>query len=92
MREEQLASATEIFQQAADGIYSWIVGKYGVLFKGMPQKTSTYHADILAYHVAVNYDPANRRLNMHVRHMDMEAAASGIQRQDLRFPGRKKSS
>ncbi len=60
------------FQQAADGIYSWIVGKYGVLFKGMPQKTSTYHADILAYHVAVNYDPANRRLNMHVRHMDME--------------------
>ena len=38
----------------------------------MPQKTSTYHADILAYHVAVNYDPANRRLNMHVRHMDME--------------------
>ena len=42
------------------------------LFKEMPQKTSTYHADILAYHVAVNYDPDNRRLNMHVRHMDME--------------------
>ena len=38
----------------------------------MPQKTSTYHADILAYHVAVNYDPDNHRLNMHVRHMDME--------------------
>ena len=52
MREEQLASATEIFQQAADCIYGWIVGKYGGLFKQMPQKTSTYHADILAYHVA----------------------------------------
>ncbi len=38
----------------------------------MPQKTSTYHGDILAYHVAVNYDPDNMRLNMHVRHMDME--------------------
>ena len=72
MREEQLASATEIFQQAADCIYGWIVGKYGGLFKQMPQKTSTYHADILAYHVAVNYDPGNRHLNMHVRHMDME--------------------
>ena len=69
---EQLASATEIFQQAADCIYGWIVGKYGGLFKQMPQKTSTYHADILAYHVAVNYDPGNRHLNMHVRHMDME--------------------
>ena len=72
MKEEQLASAAEIFQQAADVIYGWIVGKYGGLFKEMPQKTSTYHADILAYHVAVNYDPDNRRLNMHVRHMDME--------------------
>ena len=72
MREGQLASATEIFQQAADCIYGWIVGKYGGLFKQMPQKTSTYHADILAYHVAVNYDPGNRHLNMHVRHMDME--------------------
>ena len=52
LKEGTSASASEIFQQAADGIYSWIVGKYGVLFKGMPQKTSTYHADILAYHVA----------------------------------------
>lgn len=46
-------------------IYGWIVGKYGGLFKEMPQKTSTYHADILAYHVAVNYDPDNHRMNMH---------------------------
>lgn len=72
LKEEKPASAAEIFQQAADAIYGWIVGKYGGLFKEMPQKTSTYHADILAYHVAVNYDPDNHRLNMHVRHMDME--------------------
>ena len=72
LKDDAPASATEIFQQAADIIYGWIVGKYGALFKGMPQKTGTYHADILAYHVAVNFDADNRRLNMHVRHMDME--------------------
>lgn len=61
-------------------IYGWIVGKYGGLFKEMPQKTSTYHADILAYHVAVNYDPDNHRLNMHVRsgeRLCQRAAAEG---------------
>ena len=65
-------SSDLIFEQSADSIYQWVVGKYGGLFKNMPAEICTYHADILAYHVAVNYDPANRRLNMHVRHMDME--------------------
>ena len=72
LKEGTDADATEIFCQTADTIYGWAFGKYGILFKKMPPKTSTYHADILAYHVAVNYDRENRRLNMHVRHMDME--------------------
>lgn len=38
----------------------------------MPAEICTYHADILAYHVAVNYDRESRRMHMHVRHMDME--------------------
>ena len=29
LKEEKPASAAEIFQQAADAIYGWIVGKYG---------------------------------------------------------------
>ena len=38
----------------------WIVGKYGGLFKEYATgRPVTYHADILAYHVAVNYDPDN---------------------------------
>ncbi len=72
IRQEQTPSSRQIFERSADIIYKWIVRKYGVLFKDMPQGVCTYHADILAYHVTVNYDPGRYRLNMHVRHMDME--------------------
>lgn len=72
MKEAKDLSADTIFRQCADSIYQWVVGKYGGLFKNMPAETCTYHADILAYHVAVNYDRENRRMHMHVRHMDME--------------------
>jgi len=65
-------SSDEIFDACVEQIYDWIVKKYGQLFKNMPQKPSTYHADILAYHVAVNLDRAGGRMNMHVRHMDPE--------------------
>lgn len=61
-----------IFVQAADLIYQWIVSRYGELFPDMPEEATTYHADILAYHVAINYDRENCRMNMHVRHMDLE--------------------
>lgn len=72
IKEEKNPSADMIFEQCAGCIYQWIVGKYGSLFKSMPGEACTYHADILAYHVAVNYDRENRRMHMHVRHMDME--------------------
>ena len=72
MKTEQEPQAEQIFEKSADCIYKWIVRKYGVLFKDMPQETSTYHADILAYHVNVHYDRERCRMNMHVRHMDLE--------------------
>lgn len=61
-----------IFERSADLIYQWIVKKYGELFANMPEKVTTYHADVLAYHVAVNYNREKCSMNMHVRHMDME--------------------
>lgn len=72
LKTDQPVTPDLIFMKAADYIYRWIVRKYGSLFKDMPQETSTYHADILAYHVTVNFDSQKRRMNMHVRHMDME--------------------
>ena len=72
MKDIKNPSSDLIFEQSADSIYQWIVGKYGGLFKNMPTEICTYHADILAYHVAVNYDRESRRMHMHVRHMDME--------------------
>ncbi|MCC8103484.1 MAG: hypothetical protein LIP11_14910 [Clostridiales bacterium] len=62
--------AGEIFKACVEQIYGWIVKKYGPLFKDMPLQPTTYHADILAYHVAVNLDMQRKRMNMHVRHMD----------------------
>lgn len=72
--DEEGAEVTsrEIFDACVEQIYDWIVKKYGQLFKDMPQKPSTFHADILAYHVAVNLDRVQSRMNMHVRHMDPE--------------------
>ena len=72
MKDIKNPSSDLIFEQSADSIYQWIVGKYGGLFKNMPAEICTYHADILAYHVAVNYDRESHRMHMHVRHMDME--------------------
>ena len=72
IRSEQPLSQEQIFEKSADYIYKWIVRKYGNLFKDMPQEPTTYHADILAYHVTINYDREKCRMNMHVRHMDPE--------------------
>ena len=72
LRDESSPDADCIFKKSADIIYQWTLGKYGVLFKGMPRETTTYHADILGYHVAVNFDCEKQRMNMHVRHMDLE--------------------
>ncbi len=72
LRAEEPVTADLIFRRSADCIYKWIVRRYGTLFKDMPEETVTYHADVLAYHVTVNYDPEHRRMNMHVRHMDPE--------------------
>lgn len=71
LKSDQPVDAQMIFERCADSIYKWIVRKYGVLFKNMPQSVTTYHADILAYHVSINYDRQRRRMNMHVRHMDL---------------------
>ncbi len=70
--KEETVTPELIFEKAAASIYRWIVQKYGVLFRDMPQELTTWHADILAYHVIVNYNPDKGRMNMHVRHMDPE--------------------
>ena len=72
LKTEQPVTPDLIFTRAADYIYRWTMRKYGVLFADMPPETCTYHADTLAYHVTVNYDRENHRMNMHVRHMDLE--------------------
>ena len=74
IRSEQPVTVQQIFERSADYIYSWILRKYGELFADMPQETATYHADMMAYHVAIDYDRDRCRMNMHVRHMDMETA------------------
>lgn len=90
IRTEQTITPELIFERSADCIYKWVVRKYGQLFKDIPPETTTYHADMLAYHVTVNYDRAGRRMNMHVRHMDLEVggriwyseASLAVNRQD----------
>lgn len=72
MKTEQPPDAETIFTRSADCIYYWVVQKYGELFKSMPRTAATYHADMFAYHVAVDYDRKNCRMLMHVRHMDLE--------------------
>jgi hypothetical protein len=65
-------SAAQIFEQSAEYIYRWVVQKYAPLFHSMPQEVSSYRADMMAYHVMIQYDRAQLRMHMHVRHMDME--------------------
>lgn len=72
LRVEEPVTADVIFEKSARHIYKWILQKYGVLFNDMPEAICTYHADVPAYHVTVNYDPAARRMDMQVRHMDLE--------------------
>lgn len=72
LKTEQPIDADLIFVKAAEYIYRWTVRKYGILFADMPQELSTYHADTLAYHVAVDYDRKKHMMQMHVRHMDLE--------------------
>ncbi len=72
LKTDQPLTADLIFEKSAEYIYKWVVQKYGGLFAGMPQQITSYHADILAYHVRVNYDRQAGRMNMHVRHMDLE--------------------
>ncbi|MDD3796603.1 MAG: hypothetical protein PHE06_11680 [Lachnospiraceae bacterium] len=72
MKTDQPITSELIFERASEYIYRWIVQKYGDLFKDMPQEISAYHADVLAYHVTIKFDRRQRRMNMHVRHMDLE--------------------
>ncbi len=61
-----------IFERASKAIYSWIVARYGALFRNMPAEVSDYNADLLAYHVTFRYDREKLTTQMHVRHLDME--------------------
>ena len=72
MKTEAAPSAEQIFERSAECIYRWIVRRYGLLFKDMPQEPATYHADVFGYRVTINYDSEKCRMNMHVRYMDME--------------------
>lgn len=72
MKLEESPSPKQIFDRSAECIYRWIVRRYGLLFKDMPQEPSTYHADVFGYRVTINYDSQKGRMNMHVRYMDME--------------------
>ncbi len=70
MKNAPEVTAEEIFTACTEQIYDWILKKYGQLFKDMPKEPTTYHADILAYHVVVNLNNEKGLMNMHVRHMD----------------------
>lgn len=72
MKMEEIPSSDQIFVRSAECIYRWIVRRYGMLFKDMPQEPATYHADVFGYRVTINYDSGKCRMNMHVRYMDME--------------------
>ncbi len=72
LKTDQEPSDDVLFTQCAKMIWKWILAKYGVLFHSMPQEVQTFHADLLAYHVAVKYHPEKRLMNVHVRHMDPE--------------------
>ncbi len=72
VRQEEEITDDYLFTQCARLMWRWIVSKYGVLFHDMPEEVQTYHADLLAYHVAVKYHPEKHVMNIHVRHMDPE--------------------
>ncbi len=72
VKQVEEPSADYLFTQCAKLTWKWIVSKYGVLFHDMPDEVQTYHADLLAYHVAVKYHPDRHVMNVHVRHMDPE--------------------
>ncbi len=72
VKQEEEPTANYLFTQCAKLTWKWIVSKYGVLFHDMPDEVQTYHADLLAYHVAVKYHPDRHVMNIHVRHMDPE--------------------
>ena len=72
--KEQDHSQSNIFRRCSDAIYSWIISRYGMLFPQMPERTCSWHGDIMAYHVEVEYDEKAFVMKMHVRHMDLEQA------------------
>lgn len=72
LQTDQPITADLIFISSAEYIYKWILKKYGGIFSNMPQEVNSYHADVLAYHVTINFDRKTRRMNTHVRHMDLE--------------------
>ncbi len=71
MKQEKITT-DHLFSQCSKLIWRWINSKYGVLFHNMPEEVQTYHADLLAYHVAVKYHPERHVMNIHVRHVDPE--------------------
>ena len=71
MHEEEI-TADLLFTESAKLIWRWVVTRYSVLFHDMPEEVTTYHADLLAYHVTVRYHPERHVMNVHVRHMDPE--------------------
>ena len=73
LKKEEERSMEVLFSECAKMIWKWVLAKYGVLFHSMPEAVQTYHADLLAYHVAVKYHPDRYVMNVHVRHMDPEA-------------------
>ena len=72
MRLAQPASAEEIFDRSCEAVYHWISFKYGPLFPNLPQQIQTWKSDVLGYHVNVTYQPECRKMQMHVRHMDLD--------------------
>ena len=72
MRQEEKPSVQFLFETCSNIIYSWISQKYGSLFHGMPEKVSSFHAEVMAFNVTVLYNEEKRRLKAHVRHIDPE--------------------
>ncbi len=62
----------DIFERSSWLIYSWSVQKYGVLLPNMPENIGNYQGSIPGYHAAVSYEPDKLRMDMEVRHIDLE--------------------
>ena len=61
-----------IFEETCACVYRWVFAKYSNLFLDMPETVCNYRNSQMGYTVETGYDPASWRMNIDVRHLDLE--------------------